>query len=83
LFPSSVELSVSHKWASGHGGVGCSCRADPSDPHSPYPLPRSEAYFAESWDFEAGERGELGWNFYLGRRAKALALGYFLPPFQG
>ena len=45
--------------------------------------PALGAHFAVSRNFDAGERGEPGWNFYPGRRAQALALGYPTPPLQG
>ena len=58
-------------------------RVTSSAPHFPPPSPALAAHFAVSVDFDAGERGELGWDFYPGRRAEALALGYIPSPFQG
>ena len=73
----SVELSVSHKWVSGLGGVGCFCQADPA---TPTPLTRPAGTLSP----EGGEGVNLGRaNSYPGRRAEALALGYVLSPFQG
>jgi len=42
--------------------------------------PALRAHVTTSEDFEAGERGELGWDFYPGRRTMVLAPGYIAWP---
>ncbi len=65
------------------GTAGCFCRVYPSNPHSPFPLsPALGAYFAVSWDFEAGERASTDGTSTQGGALRRLPWARIRSPFR-